>query len=328
MVYVLWEVRSPGSSCMLTGEIFTDLGGPWRLRGPGPPAAAILCIAAPPISIALPALRTSLDDFRAILRPSCQVRPSAVLTFLYRIWLKSRPRRSNRLSLPSRSSPPRESSTRETNRKPLLFFFFFYKVTTFDSLVERHTNSFENEYFQSALESKVFGRIGCVLTKFSSVSFASGPLSPIQQRRPVGNCTCQSRQIFVVSLSSISTGYRQNPPRNNRSSSWNSWNFTLLAVSRTLVIARIPSQPCWSWNFVFTATRPRNERIESGLYGFSEKIRIRSDSSPEPTPFCDLPGERRPLHLTLVDICPRFSRKRLLLLPRSTDVIGTNYFSR
>lgn len=126
MVYVLWEVRSPGSSCMLTGEIFTDLGGPWRLRGPGPPAAAILCIAAPPISIALPALRTSLDDFRAILRPSCQVRPSAVLTFLYRIWLKSRPRRSNRLSLPSRSSPPRESSTRETNRKPLLFFFFFF----------------------------------------------------------------------------------------------------------------------------------------------------------------------------------------------------------
>lgn len=124
MVYVLWEVRSPGSSCMLTGEIFTDPGGPWRLRGPGPPAAAILCIAAPPISIALPALRTSLDDFRAILRPSCQVRPSAVLTFLYRIWLKSRPRRSNRLSLPSRSSPPRESSTRETNRKPLLFFFF------------------------------------------------------------------------------------------------------------------------------------------------------------------------------------------------------------
>lgn len=102
------------------------------------------------------------------------------------------------------------------------FFFSFYKVTTFDSLVERHTNSFENEYFQSALESKVFGRIGCVPTKFSSVSFASGPLSPIQQRRPVGNCTCQSRQIFVVSLSSISTGYRQNPPRNNRSSSWNS----------------------------------------------------------------------------------------------------------
>lgn len=44
--------------------------------------------------------------------------------------------------------------------------------------------------------------------KFSSVSFASGPLSPIQQRRPVANCTCQSRRIFVVSFSRISTGYR------------------------------------------------------------------------------------------------------------------------
>lgn len=38
-------------------------------------------------------------------------------------------------------------------------------------------------------------------------------------------------------------------------------------MSRTLVIARISLQPCWSWNFVFTATRPRNERIKSGLYG-------------------------------------------------------------
>ena len=202
MVYVLWEVRSPGSSCMLTGEIFTDLGGPWRLRGPGPPAAAILCIAAPPISIALPALRTSLDDFRAILRPSCQVRPSAVLTFLYRIWLKSRPRRSNSLSLPDQIHQGNRRLTKWTGNH-FFFFFFFYKVTIFDSLVERHTNSFKNEYFQSALESKVFGWIGCVVTEFSSVSFASGPLSPIQQCRPVGDCTCQSRQIFVVSFSSL-----------------------------------------------------------------------------------------------------------------------------
>lgn len=82
-------------------------------------------------------------------------------------------------------------------------------------------------------------------------------------------------------------------------------------MSRTLVIARIPLQPL---EFRFHSHSSPNERIESRLYGFSEKIRIRSDSSPEPTPFCDLPGERRrPLHLTLVDICPRFSRKRLLL---------------
>ena len=127
MVYVLWEVRSPGSSCMLTGEIFTDLGGPWRLRGPGPPAAAILCIAAPPISIALPALRTSLDDFRAILRPSCQVRPSAVLTFLYRIWLKSRPRRSNSLSLPDQIHQGNRRLTKWTGNH-FFFFFFFTKL--------------------------------------------------------------------------------------------------------------------------------------------------------------------------------------------------------
>lgn len=111
MIYVLWEVRSPGSSCILTGEIFTDLGGPWRLRGPGPPVAAILCIAAPPISIALPALRTSLDDFRAILKPYCQVRPSAVLTFLYRISLKTRDAWTN------------------TSTVLFLGFFFFKEVT-------------------------------------------------------------------------------------------------------------------------------------------------------------------------------------------------------
>jgi len=64
-------VGSAGSSCILTGEIFSDLGGPWKPMGPGPPAAPTRCITpAAPISAALPLLRTSRDGFRAILKPS------------------------------------------------------------------------------------------------------------------------------------------------------------------------------------------------------------------------------------------------------------------
>lgn len=121
--YVLWEVRSPGSSCMLTGEIFTDLGGPWRLRGPGPPAAAILCIAAPPISIALPALRTSLDDFRAILRPSCQVRPSAVLTFFIQNFTK--------VSSSTYEPTPRQFLPLFPSQSTPFFLFLFLSLSVF-----------------------------------------------------------------------------------------------------------------------------------------------------------------------------------------------------
>lgn len=69
-IHLLWETRSPGSSGSLTGDIFRDLGGPWRPSEPGPPPGR--CIALGAISSAdgpppPPPPYKSVTNFRVIL---------------------------------------------------------------------------------------------------------------------------------------------------------------------------------------------------------------------------------------------------------------------
>lgn len=98
-------VGSLDSSCIFTGEIFSDRGGPWKPMGPGPPAAPTRCITpAPPISAAPPLLRTSRDGFRAILKPS--YRPPPVV-----------PVNSRNLNGARERPPRRENVTAEDHRR-------------------------------------------------------------------------------------------------------------------------------------------------------------------------------------------------------------------
>lgn len=102
-------VGSVDSSCMLTGEIFSDLGGPWKPMGPGPPAAPTRCITpAPPISAALPLLRTSRDGFRAILKPFVPAVPFKFVKLQRRL----SPFPSPRIPLFETQNPPRVKSLR------------------------------------------------------------------------------------------------------------------------------------------------------------------------------------------------------------------------